>query len=138
MQIISRNRHAIMIMLYLARHPGRAASTTEIGAELGISVSYLEQLFTVLRRDGLVRSVRGPGGGYLLVKPADEITVAELFVPFRKDADAKHELSAASAEFVALWAQFCQQANQFFSTLTLAQIAGVASADGRLPHPAGG
>ncbi|VTP67085.1 HTH-type transcriptional regulator iscR [Serratia rubidaea] len=74
MQIISRNRHAIMIMLYLARHPGRAASTTEIGAELGISVSYLEQLFTVLRRDGLVRSVRGPGGGYLLVKPADEIT----------------------------------------------------------------
>jgi len=56
----------------------RPVSLKQISAQEGISVSYLEQLFVHLRRAGLVKSVRGPGGGYLFARPPHEITVGEI------------------------------------------------------------
>jgi Rrf2 family iron-sulfur cluster assembly transcriptional regulator len=80
MQLSTRGRYAVMAMLDLAEiqaASGHKAPTTlaEIAKRQDISLSYLEQLFARLRRAGLVRSVRGPGGGYVLDRPASDIFV---------------------------------------------------------------
>ena len=84
MRLSTKGRYAVMAMADLAkngRDPGgetRAVSLAEIAARQEISLSYLEQLFARLRKSGLVRSVRGPGGGYRLAKGAHETVVAEI------------------------------------------------------------
>lgn len=66
-------------MVNLACHPGQDPVTLkDISADEGISLSYLEQLFVKLRKGRIVKSVRGPGGGYVLAKPPDEISVGEV------------------------------------------------------------
>jgi Rrf2 family iron-sulfur cluster assembly transcriptional regulator len=66
---------------------GKPISLADIAARQEISLSYLEQLFARLRRGGLVKSVRGPGGGYLLAFPANETRIADIILavdePFR-------------------------------------------------------
>jgi Rrf2 family iron-sulfur cluster assembly transcriptional regulator len=84
MRLSTKGRYAVMAMADLARNgrgadgESRAVSLAEIAARQEISLSYLEQLFARLRKSGLVRSVRGPGGGYRLAKAADETVVAEI------------------------------------------------------------
>ena len=83
MRLSTKGRYAVMAMADLARHSradvgARAVSLAEIAARQEISLSYLEQLFSRLRKSGLVRSVRGPGGGYRLMKDADATWVADI------------------------------------------------------------
>ena len=79
MRMSTKGRFAVnaMIDLALREHAGPVALAT-IGARQQVSMSYLEQLFSRLRRQGLVESTRGPGGGYTLGRSADQITVAEI------------------------------------------------------------
>jgi Rrf2 family iron-sulfur cluster assembly transcriptional regulator len=66
-------------MLDLALHSGKGPVTlADISVSQGISLSYLEQLFAALRSKHLVRGVRGPGGGYYLGKPPEEISIADI------------------------------------------------------------
>src|SRR3546814_1168386 len=68
-----------MAMVDLARHSdGTPVALADIAERQDISLSYLEQLFAKLRRGGLVRSVRGPGGGYLLAHAATETRIADI------------------------------------------------------------
>jgi Rrf2 family iron-sulfur cluster assembly transcriptional regulator len=91
MRLGTRGRYAVMAMADLARHGGGATGArdpgavrdgavtlAEIAARQEISQAYLEQLFAALRRAGLVASVRGPGGGYRLARPASAVSVAEV------------------------------------------------------------
>ena len=79
MRLSTKGRYAVMAMADLAAHGGeRAVSLAEIAARQQISLPYLEQLFARLRRAGLVKSVRGPGGGYKLAKSAAGTAVAEI------------------------------------------------------------
>jgi len=79
MRLSTKGRYAVMAMADLARNGAdRAVSLAEIAARQEISLSYLEQLFARLRKGGLVKSVRGPGGGYRLARDADETMVAEI------------------------------------------------------------
>ena len=81
MRLSTKGRYAVMAMADLARRqdePCRAVALADIAARQEISLSYLEQLFARLRRKGLVRSARGPGGGYRLTRTADETTIAEI------------------------------------------------------------
>jgi len=79
MQLSTRGRYAVMAMTDLAGRAGERATTLAAIAEnQQISKPYLEQLFSRLRRRGLVQSVRGPGGGYRLAKPARDLSVAEV------------------------------------------------------------
>lgn len=79
MKLGSKGRYAVMAMVDLAYYGGeRPVSLAEIAVRQEISLSYLEQLFARLRRRGLVSSVRGPGGGYLLARTADTITICEV------------------------------------------------------------
>jgi Rrf2 family iron-sulfur cluster assembly transcriptional regulator len=79
-RLSSRGRYAVMAMVDLARHGkgGQPVCLGHIAERQQISLAYLEQLFARLRRGGLVRSVRGPGGGYLLGRPADETRIADI------------------------------------------------------------
>jgi Rrf2 family iron-sulfur cluster assembly transcriptional regulator len=78
MRLSTKGRYAVMAVADLARQGDRAVSLAEIAGRQQISLSYLEQLFARLRRAGLVRSVRGPGGGYRLARSAAETAVAEV------------------------------------------------------------
>jgi Rrf2 family iron-sulfur cluster assembly transcriptional regulator len=80
-KLSTRGRYAVMAMVDLARHGnGNPVSLAEIAERQEISLSYLEQLFAKLRRSGLVRSVRGPGGGYLLAHDRDETRICDIIV----------------------------------------------------------
>jgi Rrf2 family iron-sulfur cluster assembly transcriptional regulator len=79
MRLTTKGRYAVMAMADLAKNgEERAVSLAEIALRQDISLSYLEQLFARLRRRGLVKSVRGPGGGYRLSKGSGEIAVADI------------------------------------------------------------
>ena len=79
MQLSTKGRYAVMAMTDLAgQGTDRAVSLAAIAARQQISRPYLEQLFARLRRGGLVSAVRGPGGGYRLARPANELSIAEV------------------------------------------------------------
>jgi len=81
MRLSTKGRYAVMAMTDLARRqdePCRAVALADIAARQEISLSYLEQLFSRLRRKGLVESARGPGGGYRLTRSAAETSIAEI------------------------------------------------------------
>ncbi|HEY2356663.1 MAG TPA: Rrf2 family transcriptional regulator [Phenylobacterium sp.] len=81
MRLSTKGRYAVMALADLARRDCdavRAVALAEIAERQQISLSYLEQLFARLRRKGLVQSARGPGGGYRLVRPAAETSIAEI------------------------------------------------------------
>ncbi len=78
MKLSTQGRYAVMGLVDLAKHSsGRPVALADIARRQEISLSYLEQLFAKLRRGGLVNSVRGPGGGYLLAHPADQTRIAD-------------------------------------------------------------
>ncbi|HWE46433.1 MAG TPA: Rrf2 family transcriptional regulator [Caulobacteraceae bacterium] len=83
MRLSTKGRYAVMAMADLAKNGSKdgsekAVSLAEIARRQEISLSYLEQLFGRLRRAGLVRSVRGPGGGYRLARASGETWIAEI------------------------------------------------------------
>jgi Rrf2 family iron-sulfur cluster assembly transcriptional regulator len=89
MRLSTKGRYAVTAMMDLAIHaPDGPVALADISHCQGISLSYLEQLFSRLRRENLVRGVRGPGGGYQLAKPASEITVAEIIAAVDEKVDA--------------------------------------------------
>jgi Rrf2 family iron-sulfur cluster assembly transcriptional regulator len=79
MQLTTKGRYAVTAMLDLSMHGrDKPINLAEISERQGISVSYLEQLFSKLRRESLVSSVKGPGGGYRLSRDANDISVSEV------------------------------------------------------------
>jgi Rrf2 family iron-sulfur cluster assembly transcriptional regulator len=81
MRLSTKGRYAVMAMVDLAQHgAGGPVSLAEIAERQEISLSYLEQLFAKLRRGGLVKSVRGPGGGYLLAYDRDVTRIADIIL----------------------------------------------------------
>ena len=94
MRLSTKGRYAVMAMADLARRQAalaegdRAVTLAEIAARQQISLSYLEQLFGKLRRDKLVDSVRGPGGGYCIARPLDRVTVADIIRAVDEPLDA--------------------------------------------------
>ena len=76
MKLTSKGRYAVTAILDIALHAGtNPVCLADISERQNISLSYLEQLFAKLRRGGLVKSVRGPGGGYRLALSADQISI---------------------------------------------------------------
>jgi Rrf2 family iron-sulfur cluster assembly transcriptional regulator len=89
MRLTTKGRFAVTAMMDLALRGGNDPVTlAEISARQHISLSYLEQLFGKLRRQALVNSVRGPGGGYRLARPTQEISVADIILAVDEPIDA--------------------------------------------------
>ena len=81
MKLSTKGRYAVMAMVDLAAHgSGKPIALADIADRQEISLSYLEQLFAKLRRGGLVNSVRGPGGGYLLAHEPEETRVSDIIM----------------------------------------------------------
>ena len=81
MKLSTKGRYAVMAMVDLAKQStGSPIALADVADRQEISLSYLEQLFGKLRRGGLVNSVRGPGGGYLLSRAPDDIRISDIIV----------------------------------------------------------
>ena len=88
MRLTTKGRYAVTAMLDLGFHSRvKPVTLTEIATRQTISVSYLEQLFSRLRRADLVVGVRGPGGGYKLSREAVEISIAEIILAVDEQVD---------------------------------------------------
>ena len=88
MKLTTKGRYAVTAILDLALHQGQGPITlADIAQRQGISLSYLEQLFSRLRKEGLVSSMRGPGGGYTLGRDAGEIFIAQVITAVDEKVD---------------------------------------------------
>jgi Rrf2 family iron-sulfur cluster assembly transcriptional regulator len=97
MKLSTKGRYAMVALADLAMAPSeKLLSLAEISKRQDISLPYLEQLFVKLRRNGLVESVRGPGGGYRLARPASEIRVVDILAAVDETVSAMHTGAGAS------------------------------------------
>jgi Rrf2 family iron-sulfur cluster assembly transcriptional regulator len=97
MKLSTKGRYAMVALADLALQGSQGlTSLAEISKRQDISLPYLEQLFVKLRRAGLVDSVRGPGGGYRLARPASEIRVSDVLGAVDETVSALHTGAGAS------------------------------------------
>jgi len=129
MRLTTKGRYAVTAMLDLAINAGISpTSLGDISQRQGISLSYLEQLFARLRRAGLVKSVRGPGGGYLLAQSASEITVSRVIDAVNETVDATRCQGLSDCQqgdtclTHHLWCELSGQIRQFLDDVTLEQL----------------
>ena len=134
MRLSTKGRYAVMAMVDLARHSaGKPVALAEIADRQEISLSYLEQLFAKLRRAGLVGSVRGPGGGYLLARDCTETRVSDIILAVDEPIRATrcHPSSAAGCQSDKsrclthdLWEELGNQIHLYLSSVSLADVVG--------------
>lgn len=129
MRLTTKGRFAVTAMLDLAMHAQQGAVTlTAISERQQISLSYLEQLFAKLRRANLVASIRGPGGGYVLVASADEINIAQIIAAAEDCLDATQCSSKGNCHQGTpclthdLWESLNQTIHQYLSNVTLQSV----------------
>jgi Rrf2 family iron-sulfur cluster assembly transcriptional regulator len=97
MKLSTKGRYAMVALADLALQPqGALVTLAEISKRQDISLPYLEQLFVKLRREGLVESVRGPGGGYMLARAPSEIRVSDILGAVDETVSAMHKGAGAS------------------------------------------
>ena len=97
MKLSTKGRYAVVALVDLALTPeNELLSLSEISRRQDISLPYLEQLFVKLRRAGLVESVRGPGGGYRLARPASQVRISEVLGAVDETVSAMHTGAGAS------------------------------------------
>lgn len=132
MRLSTRGRYAVMAMVDLAGE-GRERPVTlaDIATRQDISLSYLEQLFAKLRRGGIVRSVRGPGGGYRLANPADQIRIADIILAVDEPIKTTRCQTGSSkgcnkdqsrCKTHDLWEELGRQIHIYLSSVTLADV----------------
>lgn len=133
MRLTTKGRYAVTAMLDLALHADRGPiSLADISKRQGISLSYLEQLFSRLRQSGLVSSVRGPGGGYRLARVGGEIYVAQIVDAVNESVDATScggNSDCAGGEQCLthyLWCDLSDQIHNFLNGISLADLVARA------------
>ena len=132
MKLSTKGRYAVMAMADLAHHSnGRPVALAEVAVRQEISLSYLEQLFGRLRRGGLVNSVRGPGGGYVLARNPDQMRIADIILAVDEPIKAtrcspgspngchSHRGRCLTHD---LWEELANQIYQYLSSVTLADV----------------
>ena len=129
MRLTTKGRFAVTAMIDLALRSGEGPVTLAgISERQKISLSYLEQLFGKLRRHRLVDSVRGPGGGYCLARPGNQITVSDIVRAVDEPLDATncggHENCRADERCMThdLWATLNAKMYEYLSSVTLADL----------------
>ena len=133
MQLSTKGRYAVMAMTDLASQgEGRAIALAAIAERQQLSLAYLEQLFARLRRAGLVCSVRGPGGGYRLARPAAETTIADVVTavdePLKATRCSGHDIAAGCMKGGArclthdLWEETGRMIHDYFAGVSLDDV----------------
>ena len=136
MKLTTKSRNAVTAMLDIASHnTGSPISLPEISHRQNISLSYLEQLFSRLKKSGLVDSIKGPGGGYMLSKDANEIVISEVIQAVDEDLETtacngksnchnNHQCISHN-----LWQDLGNEINNFLSDITLQQVIAKNNSD---------
>ncbi len=129
MRLTTKGRYAVTAMLDLAinsrEHP---VNLNEISQRQAISLSYLEQLFSKLRREKLVKSVRGPGGGYQLNNNSDQISVANIINAVNESMDVSRCEGRANCHDGKqclthnLWVDLSDRINSFLDNITIGEL----------------
>ncbi len=129
MKLTTKGRYAVTAMLDLALHNAdQPVSLAEISERQDISLSYLEQLFSKLRRAGLVVSMRGPGGGYQLSNAPENIVIADIITAVDEHVDATRCGGLGDCQNNKrclthdLWSELSKQIRLFLSDITLADM----------------
>lgn len=144
MKLSTKGRYAVMAMVDLAsRGPDKPVTLADIAARQEISLSYLEQLFAKLRRGGLVKSVRGPGGGYKLARPSDSVRIAEIILavdePIKATRCQDHGKTGCTTQGRCLthdlWEELGRQIHLYLSAVTVGDVVEkrVLGRDGLVP-----
>jgi Rrf2 family iron-sulfur cluster assembly transcriptional regulator len=136
----TKAQYAVRAMVNLNLHSeGQPVSLRDISLRESISLTYLEQLFVKLRRGEIVKSVRGPGGGYLLARPAKEIQVDEIIdsveeslVPVSCMDQKKGCACEDQCVTHNVWHGLGERIRQFLSSITLADLTDEAKS--KLKH----
>ena len=115
--VTAKSRYAVVGMAELARSSGAPVPISVVAERRGIPVGFLEQLFSTLRRAGLLTSQRGVGGGYRLARPAEEINVLEVV----QALDGR--LGEEGKEAGGIWADGVESLRSVFSRATIADVA---------------
>ena len=140
MKVSTKGRYAVMAMVELALlSQSEPVSLSQIARRLNISQSYLEQLFVKMRRSSLVTSTRGPGGGYVLAKPSNEIdmktllfSVGESIVPVEDNIESVDITSFGNEDMASLgsrflWKELEVSIHDTLSKITLADLCSSAA-----------
>lgn len=129
MRLTTKGRYAVTAMLDLALHLDQGPITlADISKRQGISLAYLEQLFSRLRKNGLVLSARGPGGGYSLGREPGAISVAEVIRAVDESVDATRCGGRKNCQgdnrclTHDLWEDLSEQISKFLSGISLADL----------------
>ncbi|GAB2689541.1 Fe-S cluster assembly transcriptional regulator IscR [Aliiglaciecola sp. 3_MG-2023] len=129
MKLTSKGRYAVTAMLDVALHSRRGpVSLADISERQEISLSYLEQLFSRLRKENLVLSVRGPGGGYKLGRVPEEIAVGEVIRAVDESVDATRCQGNSDCQggerclTHSLWHDLSERISQFLNNITLGEL----------------
>ncbi|WP_440995657.1 Rrf2 family transcriptional regulator [Arhodomonas sp. SL1] len=120
MRLSTKSRYAVSALLHLAIHGGRQpVPLAEISVCQGISVSYVDQIFTRLRRAGLVQGIPGPGGGYRLTRDPEDLAIGEIIRVMDNDSRGGPRGSALTR---ALWAHLSTRLDDYLDRLSLADF----------------
>jgi Rrf2 family iron-sulfur cluster assembly transcriptional regulator len=131
MRLSTKGQYAVRAIVTLSCHEsGKPVTLKEISEEEGISLSYLEQLFVKLRRGAIVNSVRGPGGGYVLAKPASEISVGEVISVVEEplnpvaclDDDSEVCIRANKCITQRVWKGLAEKMIEFLNSISIANL----------------
>ncbi|MDG2293474.1 MAG: Rrf2 family transcriptional regulator, partial [Methylophilaceae bacterium] len=128
--LTSKGRYAVTAMLDVALHTNvGAVPLADISERQEISLSYLEQLFARLRKNGLVSSVRGPGGGYLLGRDPSAISVGDVISAVDESVDVTrcHGATGGCQSGMrclthTLWSDLSARIEDFLNGITLAEL----------------
>lgn len=129
MRLSRKDEHSIVAMLLLAAHDRYAhpLSLTDLSQRLGISTSYLEYLFSGLRKHGLVEGLRGVGGGYRLARPAHQISITDILSATQVQNKALETVvpetnSLPELEAMHGWQELNRRIHDFLADMTLADF----------------
>ena len=132
MKLTTKGRYAVMAMADLASYADkRPISLTEISLRQNISLAYLEQLFSKLKRKNLVKSIRGANGGYILEKPASQIKISNIIFAVDETVqtlnckkDSKRGCNHKTMKCIThnLWDDLEQHINSFFEKIKLEDL----------------
>ena len=129
MRLTTKGRYAVTAMLDLALHNNQGpVSLADISLRQAISLSYLEQLFAKLRKNSLVNSIRGPGGGYELERQSGQIYIAEIVDAVNESVDTTKCRGAGDCQGGEiclthyLWEDLSEQIHTFLEGISLADL----------------
>jgi len=120
MKLSAKGRYAIKAMINIALNTSKEPKTLlQIAKHQGISLSYLEQLFALLRKNNLVSGIRGPGGGYKLSDEPDNITIAQIINAINSDKIRKDPVERKDE---VIWSKFSAKLCNYLETVTLGSL----------------